>query len=86
MVPATGVAPPPSGADVVPEQKLIAGPGVATAAGLTVTVTLAVEKQPCGLVAVSVYVVMMGAPVVLGKVTVGWAAVALLRLVAGLQL
>jgi hypothetical protein len=69
----------------VPEQKLTFGPGEATAAGLTVTTTEDVAVQPAGLVAVTVYVWVMGAPVVLGKVTVGCAAVALLRPVAGLQ-
>jgi hypothetical protein len=52
---------------------------------LTVTVTVAVPAQ-VPLVAVRVYVWVMGAPVVLGKVTVGLATVVLLRPVAGLQL
>ena len=49
-----GVAVPPSGAETVPEQKLMAGPGSATAAGLKVTCTTLVAEQPALVVAVTV--------------------------------
>ena len=52
MVPATAV--PLPNVRVSPEQKATAGPGVATAAGLTVTTTVAVAAQPLAVVAVRV--------------------------------
>ena len=54
--------------------------------GLSVTTTVAVATQPLAVVAVRVYVVTMGAPVVLMPVTVGFKTLVLLRPVAGDQL
>lgn len=61
---------------------MISAPAVETGIGLTVTVTASVDIQLLAVV-VTVNVVVIGAEVVLFKVTVGFDAVVLLRPPAG---
>ena len=56
------------------------------AAGFTVTRTVPTAEQLVPEVTVKAYTWVMGALVVLAKVAVGWATVALLSPVVGLQL
>ena len=76
----------PSGTEATSEQVVRAGPASAMAAGFTVTRTVPTVEQLAPEVTVKVYTWVMAALVVLVKVATGWATVALLSPVAGLQL